>query len=149
MSDVTQILSEIEGGDPAAAEKLLPLVYDALRQLAVAKLANEKPGQTLHATALVHEAYSGWWTRRRPILEQPGPFFRGGRRIDAANPGGERPSQEAGRPRRRPARVRLDAVELAADAPSKDLLALDESLRRLEETTRRRPYLSSSDTLPE
>jgi RNA polymerase sigma factor (TIGR02999 family) len=57
MSDVTQILSEIEHGDPAAAERLLPLVYDELRKLANAKLANEKPGQTLQATALVHEAY--------------------------------------------------------------------------------------------
>jgi RNA polymerase sigma factor (TIGR02999 family) len=57
MSDVTQILSEIEHGDPAAAERLLPIIYDELRKLAVAKLANEKPGQTLQATALVHEAY--------------------------------------------------------------------------------------------
>ena len=57
MSDVTQILSQIEQGDPAAAEKLLPLVYDELRKLAAAKLAHEKPGQTLQATALVHEAY--------------------------------------------------------------------------------------------
>ena len=57
MTDVTQILSEIEHGDPAAAERLLPLVYDELRKLAAAKLAHEKPGQTLQATALVHEAY--------------------------------------------------------------------------------------------
>ena len=57
MSDVTQILSEIEQGDPAAAEQLLPLVYNELRTLAAAKLAQEKPGQTLQATALVHEAY--------------------------------------------------------------------------------------------
>ena len=57
MTDVTQILSEIERGDPAAAERLLPLVYDELRKLAAAKLAHEKPGQTLQATALVHEAY--------------------------------------------------------------------------------------------
>src|SRR5215510_9039691 len=57
MSDVTRILSAIEAGDPHAAEKLLPLVYDELRTLAAAKLANEKPGQTLQATALVHEAY--------------------------------------------------------------------------------------------
>src|SRR5262245_28484934 len=57
MSDVTRILSAIERGDPSAAEQLLPLVYDALRQLAAAKLAQEKPGQTLQATALVHEAY--------------------------------------------------------------------------------------------
>src|SRR5258705_1699269 len=57
MSDVTQILSQIEQGDPQAAEKLLPLVYDELRKLAAVKLAQEKPGQTLQATALVHEAY--------------------------------------------------------------------------------------------
>ena len=57
MSDVTRILSQIESGDPQAAEKLLPLVYDELRKLAAAKLAQEKPGQTLQATALVHDAY--------------------------------------------------------------------------------------------
>src|SRR5210317_2142779 len=57
MSDVTQILSQIEHGDPSAAEKLLPLVYEELRKLATAKLAHEKPGQTLQATALVHDAY--------------------------------------------------------------------------------------------
>ena len=57
MSDVTRILSEIESGDPSAAEQLLPLVYEELRKIATAKLAHEKPGQTLQATALVHEAY--------------------------------------------------------------------------------------------
>src|SRR6059058_6088263 len=57
MSDVTQVLSAIEQGDPHAAEQLLPLVYDELRRLAAQKLASEKPGQTLQATALVHEAY--------------------------------------------------------------------------------------------
>ena len=57
MNEVTRILSQIESGDPSAAEQLLPLVYDELRKLAVAKLAHEKPGQTLQATALVHEAY--------------------------------------------------------------------------------------------
>jgi RNA polymerase sigma factor (TIGR02999 family) len=57
MSEVSQIISEIENGDSTAADRLLPLVYDALRKLAAAKLANEKPGQTLQATALVHEAY--------------------------------------------------------------------------------------------
>jgi len=57
VSDVTGILSQIEQGDPAAAEQLLPLVYDELRKLAAAKLADEKPGQTLQATALVHDAY--------------------------------------------------------------------------------------------
>ena len=57
MTDVTQILNQIEQGDPSAAEQLLPLVYNELRKLAAAKLAHEKPGQTLQATALVHEAY--------------------------------------------------------------------------------------------
>jgi hypothetical protein len=57
MSDVTQILSQIESGDPKAAEQLLPLVYDELRKLAAAKMAQENPGQTLQATALVHDAY--------------------------------------------------------------------------------------------
>ena len=57
MSDVTHILSQIESGDPSAAEQLLPLVYDELRKLAAARLALEKPGQTLQATALVHDAY--------------------------------------------------------------------------------------------
>ena len=57
MSDVTRILSQIESGDSSAAEQLLPLVYDELRKLAAAKLAQEKPGQTLQATALVHDAY--------------------------------------------------------------------------------------------
>ncbi len=57
MTDVTQILNQIESGDPSAAEQLLPLVYDELRKLAAAKLAHEKPGQTLQSTALVHEAF--------------------------------------------------------------------------------------------
>jgi RNA polymerase sigma factor (TIGR02999 family) len=57
MSDVTQILSQIESGDPSAAEQLLPLIYDELRSLAAHRIAQEKPGQTLQATALVHEAY--------------------------------------------------------------------------------------------
>ena len=57
MSDVTRILSQIESGDPSAADQLLPLVYDELRKLAAVRLAQEKPGQTLQATALVHEAY--------------------------------------------------------------------------------------------
>jgi RNA polymerase sigma factor (TIGR02999 family) len=57
MSDVTRILSQIESGDPSAADQLLPLVYDELRKLATARLAQEKPGQTLQATSLVHDAY--------------------------------------------------------------------------------------------
>src|SRR5512142_2407369 len=66
MEDVTMILSRIEHGDPDAAEQLLPLVYDELRKLAAARLADEKPGQTLQATALVHEAYLRLVGSQRP-----------------------------------------------------------------------------------
>src|ERR671913_92353 len=71
MSDVTRILSSIEQGDPSAAEQLLPLVYDELRCLAAQKLAQEKPGQTLDATALVHEAYL------RLVGDRPGQAWNG------------------------------------------------------------------------
>jgi RNA polymerase sigma factor (TIGR02999 family) len=73
MSEVTQILSAIEQGDPRAAEQLLPLVYDELRKLAAAKLAQEKPGQTLQATALVHEAYLRLVGHQAPGADQPAP----------------------------------------------------------------------------
>jgi RNA polymerase sigma factor (TIGR02999 family) len=131
MSDVTQILLQIEQGDPAAAERLLPLVYDELRKLAAAKLAHEKPGQTLQATALVHEAYlrlvgaekvQGWDGR--------GHFFAASaeamRRIlvDAARRKGA-----AKRAARKQAVVDLDQV--AAPAESAELLALDDALTRL------------------
>ena len=72
MSDVTRILSQIEQGDPQAAEKLLPLVYEELRKLAAAKLAQEKPGQTLQATALVHEAYLRLVENPRAKSQEPG-----------------------------------------------------------------------------
>src|SRR3989441_11282076 len=76
VSDVTRILSEMEQGDPQAAEKLLPLVYDELRKLAAAKLAQEKPGQTLQATALVHEAYVRLVDRQQvPDWNSRGHFF--------------------------------------------------------------------------
>ncbi len=73
MSDVTRILSEIESGDPSAAEQLLPLVYDELRKLAAAKLAQETPGQTLQATALVHEAYLRLMARPQRELSESTP----------------------------------------------------------------------------
>jgi RNA polymerase sigma factor (sigma-70 family) len=82
MSDVTRILSQIESGDPAAAEQLLPLVYDELRKLAAAKLAQEQPGQTLQATALVHEAY----------LRLVGPAGPGGPDAADDSQGGSRPA---------------------------------------------------------
>jgi RNA polymerase sigma factor (TIGR02999 family) len=136
MSEVTRILSSIEHGDPHAAEQLLPLVYDALRQLAGKRLAQERPGQTLQATALVHEAYlrlvdvdkTQHWDSR-------GHFFAAAaeamRRIliDQAR---RKHSQKRGGSLRR---VELDAGALLAapegQAPE-DLLALDEALGQLE-----------------
>jgi RNA polymerase sigma factor (TIGR02999 family) len=131
MNEVTRILSAIEQGDPQAAEQLLPLVYDELRKLAAQKLAREAPGQTLQATALVHEAYV------RLVGDQHfdgrGHFFAAAaeamRRIlvDAARRkkrlkrGGERK------------RLDLDQLEVADEAISDDLLALDEALTRLAE----------------
>ena len=98
MTDVTQILSQIESGDPSAAEQLLPLVYEELRKLAAAKLVQEKPGQTLQATALVHEAYlrlvdvekAQHWDSSRS-------FFCGCRRGDAANSGRASAAKEPSR----------------------------------------------------
>jgi RNA polymerase sigma factor (TIGR02999 family) len=133
MSEVTRILSQIEGGDPAAAEQLLPLIYDELRRLAALKLAHEKPGQTLEATALVHEAYvrlvdtarAGHWNSR-------GHFFI------AAAESMRRILVETARRKQRVVhggewqRIPFDDCEIASDAPSDDVLALDESLRRLE-----------------
>src|SRR5215218_5677241 len=75
MSDVTQILSQIESGDPSAAEQLLPLVYEELRKLAARKLVQEKPGQTLQATALVHEAYLRLVGAQDPGWNGRGHFF--------------------------------------------------------------------------
>ena len=97
ITDVTQILSQIESGDPAA-EQLLPLVYDELRKLAAAKLAQEKPGQTLQATALVHEAYLRLVDGETgSALEQPRAFLRGRGRGDAADPGRKSPAESGAR----------------------------------------------------
>jgi RNA polymerase sigma factor (TIGR02999 family) len=133
MSDVTRILSQIESGNPLAAEQLLPLVYDELRILAAAKLAQERPGQTLQATALVHEAYLRLIGSDRP---QPwnsrGHFFAAAaeamRRIVVEN------ARRKGQGKRGGDRLRvpLDVAEIAVEAPAGDLVALDESLGRLE-----------------
>jgi RNA polymerase sigma factor (TIGR02999 family) len=138
MSEVTRILSAIEQGESHAAEQLLPLVYDELRKLAAAKLAQEKPGQTLQATALVHEAYlrlvagdqrepdapaKGWDSRghffaaaaeamRRILVDQA-------RRRHAAKRGGLQK------------RVEVPESCLAAPMPDDELLALDEALEQL------------------
>ena len=80
MHDVTQILSQIEAGDPLAADKLLPLVYDELRKLAAVRLAHENPGQTLQATALVHEAYLRLvGSNAEQTFDHRGHFFAAGR----------------------------------------------------------------------
>ena len=85
MSEVTRILTAIEGGDTHAAEQLLPLVYEELRKLAAQRIAQEKPGLTLQATALVHEAYIRLVDTQGSALEQPRPFFRRGCRGDATH----------------------------------------------------------------
>jgi len=135
MSDVTRILSQIESGDPAAAEQLLPLVYDELRKLAAARLAQEKPGQTLQATALVHEAY----LRLVGPANQAG-FDGRGHFFAAAAEAMRRILVESVRRRSSLkrgcdlARVELDSSLDVADSGSggENLLALDEALAALE-----------------
>jgi RNA polymerase sigma factor (TIGR02999 family) len=132
MSEVTRILSAIEEGDPRAAEQLLPLVYDELRKLAAQKLAQEKPGQTFQATALVHEAYlrlvdvdkAQKWNSR-------GHFFAAAaeamRRILVDN-GRRKQSQKHGGGRQR---LELDDLVGAASERGHDVLAIDEALAGL------------------
>jgi RNA polymerase sigma factor (TIGR02999 family) len=132
MNDVTRILSEVEQGDPHAAEQLLPLVYEELRQLAAQKLAQEAPGQTLQATALVHEAYLRLVdVEKAQHWDSRGHFFAAAaeamRRILVENARHKR-SQKAGHGRqRRP----LEDVEATVGASPDELLALDEALTRL------------------
>jgi RNA polymerase sigma factor (TIGR02999 family) len=141
MSEVTRILSAIDQGDPTAAEQLLPLVYDELRKLAAQRLAQEKPGQTLQATALVHEAYL-----RLVDVEQAqrwnsrGHFFAAAaeamRRILVERARHQR-SQKAGGGRRR---VELADVE-APDRSADEMLALHEALEALEQQDSRKATL--------
>ncbi len=133
MSDVTRILSGIEQGDPSAAEKLLPLVYDELRKLAAQRLALEKPGQTLQATALVHEAYLRLMgdVHQAQQWDSRGHFFAAAaeaiRRILIEN------ARKKKRLRHGGGRRRLDLEEaLSLAQPARDeLVALDEALTRL------------------
>jgi RNA polymerase sigma factor (TIGR02999 family) len=133
MSDVTQILSALEQGDSQAADHLLPLVYDELRQLAAHRCRQERPGQTLQATALVHEVYLRLVDGPARHWNSRGHFFGAAaeamRRILVES---ARRKQQVGRGGDRQ-RVPFDASEVEAEAPSEDLLALDESLVRLEE----------------
>src|SRR5947209_15549662 len=133
MSEVTRVLSAIEQGDPHAAEQLLPLVYDALRELAAAKLAQEKPGQTLQATALVHEAYLRLCDGDRlQHWDSRGHFFGAAaeamRRILVEQARRKKRLRHGGGSRR----VELEEAELGVEAGGLDLLALDEALTRLE-----------------
>ena len=133
MSDVTKILIAIDSGDQNAANELLPLVYQELRKLATAKLSKEKPGQTLQPTMLVHEAYL-----RLVDVEQPqrwsgrshffGAAAEAMRRI-LVEKARQKQSQKRGGQMQR---VDLDAAGPATEAPSEDLLALDEALSRFE-----------------
>jgi RNA polymerase sigma factor (TIGR02999 family) len=129
MSDVTRILSQIESGDPSAAEQLTPLVYEELRKLAAAKLAQEKPGQTLQATALVHEAYirlvdvdkAHHWDSR-------GHFFAAAaesmRRILIEDARRKRRQKRGGAVRR----IELDPAQIGYLSPVEDLLDLNDAL---------------------
>jgi RNA polymerase sigma factor (TIGR02999 family) len=132
MTEITRILSAAEQGDPSAAEQLLPLVYDELRQLAAQRLAQEKPGQTLQPTALVHEAYlrlidgdpAAQWNGR-------GHFFAAAaeamRRILIENARRKQAEKRGGKW----TRVSLDHLDAVAVAPPDELLALDEALEKL------------------
>ncbi len=131
--DVTRILSQIEGGDGHAAEQLLPLVYEELRKLAAAKMAEEKPGQTLQATALVHEAYIRLVdTKQVQHWNSRGHFF------GAAAEAMRRILVEAARHKMRPQhggehrRIPLQDVWQVTSMPADELLDLDEALQRLE-----------------
>ena len=131
MTDVTHILNAIEQGDVQATDKLLPLVYQELRLLAAQKLSQERPGQTLQATALIHEAYIRLVEGENQNWNSRGHFFKAAaeamrrilienaRRKTSVKRGGERQ------------RIELSEANLAIESPSDDLLALDEALNRL------------------
>jgi RNA polymerase sigma factor (TIGR02999 family) len=132
MNDVTRILSAIEQGDPQTPHELLPLVYDELRKLAAQKLAQEAPGQTLQATALVHEAYLRLVdTERIQSWDSRGHFFAAAaeamRRILIDNARRKQTGKHGGK--RLP--VAMDEVEIESGAPTEDVLALDEALTKL------------------
>jgi RNA polymerase sigma factor (TIGR02999 family) len=132
MNDFTRILSAIEQGDPKATEQLLPLVYDELRKLAAQRLAHESPGQTLQATALVHEAYLRLVGSEPPSWNSRGHFFSAAaeamRRILIENARRKRTEKHGGGLQR----VEFDGVDVPEDGtPSEDILAVDEALARL------------------
>jgi RNA polymerase sigma factor (TIGR02999 family) len=123
MSDITKILDAIEHGDPYAAQQLLPLVYAELRRLAAAQLANEKPGQTLEATALVHEAYL------RLVGDQR--FANRGHFFAAAAQSMRRILVESARRKQLAPRVDFEGIEPTASARDERILELNDALERL------------------
>jgi RNA polymerase sigma factor (TIGR02999 family) len=134
MKEVTRILSALERGEPHAAEQLLPLVYDELRRLAAQKMTQEKPGQTIEATALVHEAYLRLVDVDNPQLwNSRGHFFAAAaeamRRILVERARHTR-SLKAGGDRQR---VEMVDLALSSAGPNLDLLALSEALDKLEQ----------------
>ena len=136
MSDVTRILSAIEAGDPSAAGQLLPLVYDELRKLAAQRLAEEKPGQTLQATALVHEAYLrlvGSEPRGSPEFANRGHFFAAAaeamRRILVENARRKQRIKHGGQLER----VEIEIADLPTRMAPDELIALNEALEKLQE----------------
>jgi RNA polymerase sigma factor (TIGR02999 family) len=145
MSEMTRILSAIEQGDPRAAEQLLPLVYDELRRLAAQKLAREMPGQTLQATALVHEAYlrlvGGPGDAAAPSWNSRGHFFAAAaeamRRILVERARHKRAKKSGGEHRRR----ELAEIEPAVADPGVDILALHDAIEKLEAMDKRKAEL--------
>ena len=133
MSDVTRILNAIERGDAQATEKLLPLVYEELRLLAAQRLSHERPGQTLQATALVHEAYIRLVGDEPQSWNSRGHFFAAAaeamRRILVENARRKQRLQHGGGLQR----VDMDKVDCVADQLPEDLLALDEAVLKLAE----------------
>jgi RNA polymerase sigma factor (TIGR02999 family) len=133
MSDVTRILSQIESGDPSAAEQLLPLVYDELRKLAAARLAQEKPGQTLQATALVHDAYI-----RLVDVERAQHWNSRGHFFGAAAEAMRRILVDQARRKIRPKhggtrqRIDLEEVSSISDDRANELIGLHDALDKLE-----------------
>jgi RNA polymerase sigma factor (TIGR02999 family) len=132
MSDVTRVLSQIEQGDPTAAEQLLPLVYNELRKLAAVRLAEEKPGQTLQATALVHEAYVRLVGDAGQAWDSRGHFFAAAaeamRRILVENARRKNRVKHGGDLDR----VDVELAELPTRMEAEELIALDEALERLQ-----------------
>ncbi len=142
MSDFTRILSQIESGDPSAAEKLLPLVYDELRKLAATRLSNEKPGQSIQATMLVHEAWLRLVGSDDDVLwNGRGHFFaaaaRAMQRILVENARHKKRLKAGGEFKRVP----LSEGTSSVPGPSADVLAVDEALQKLDQQDHRKAEL--------